>query len=96
MQGQISNRLTDIFGENVRERTRKQYDGVIPHDDLTYKQLHSFVQKVEMKICRDEKLAYQRQKERKQVGKELEIFCEQFDYQYKKCRKTKKSKYCNG
>lgn len=49
-----------------------------------------------MKICRDEKLAYQRQKERKQVGKELEIFCEQFDYQYKKRRKTKKSKYCNS
>lgn len=36
-----------------------------------------------MKIYDDEKLAYQRRKERKQSGKELRTFCEQFSFQHK-------------
>ena len=52
-----------------------------------------------MKICKDEKLAYQRQKERKQLGKELGNFCQQFDNHHRnsfKGKKTKKTITCKG
>ena len=52
-----------------------------------------------MKICKDEKLAYQRQKERKHLGKELGNFCQQFDNHHRNSFKGKKSKKtitCNG
>lgn len=87
--------LPNILAKKVREKVRKQYDGIIPYDNLTYGQLHSFVQKVGMKICKDEKLAYQRQKERKWLGN----FCQQFDNHHKNSfrgNKTKKIITCKG
>ncbi|KRG89538.1 hypothetical protein GLYMA_20G030000v4 [Glycine max] len=71
--------LPRSLGEKVRDKIRSQSaNGDIPYESLSYSQLISYVQKVALKICQDDKIQRQLAKEKAQTKKDLGSFCEQF------------------
>ncbi|KAL5123960.1 hypothetical protein HKD37_02G004443 [Glycine soja] len=71
--------LPRSLGDKVRDKIRSQSaNGDIPYESLSYGQLISYVQKVALKICQDEKIQRQLAKEKAQTKKDLGSFCEQF------------------
>ncbi|KAG5066364.1 hypothetical protein JHK86_010095 [Glycine max] len=69
--------LPRSLGDKVRDKIRSQYNGDIPYESLSYGQLISYVQKVALKICQDEKIQRQLAKEKAQTKRDLGSFCEQ-------------------
>ena len=43
----------------VRDELQTKYDGVIPYQNITYRELHSLIQSVAMKVCRHDKMMRQ-------------------------------------
>ncbi|KAH1198208.1 polyprotein [Glycine max] len=71
--------LPRSLGDKVRDKIRSQSaNGDIPYESLSYGQLISYVQKVVLKICQDDKIQRQLAKEKAQTKKDLGSFCEQF------------------
>ncbi|KAL5165928.1 F-box/kelch-repeat protein [Glycine soja] len=71
--------LPRSLGDKVRDKIRSQSaNGDIPYESLSYAQLISYVQKVALKICQDDKIQRQLAKEKAQTKKDLGSFCEQF------------------
>ncbi|KAL5161934.1 hypothetical protein HKD37_07G019133 [Glycine soja] len=71
--------LPRSLGDKVRDKIRSQSaNGDIPYESLSYGQLISYVQKVALKICQDDKIHRQLAKEKAQTKKYLSSFCEQF------------------
>ncbi|KAL5191724.1 Enzymatic polyprotein [Glycine soja] len=71
--------LPRSLGNKVRDKIRSQSaNGDIPYESLSYGQLISYVQKVALKICQDDKIQRQLAKEKAQTKKDLGSFCEQF------------------
>ncbi|KAL5177446.1 polyprotein [Glycine soja] len=65
--------------DKVRDKIRSQSaNGDIPYENLSYGQLISYVQKVALKICQDDKIQRQLAKEKAQTKRDLGSFCEQF------------------
>ena len=81
--------LPRSLGDKVRNKTRSQsVNGDIPYESLSYGQLISYVQKVVLKICQDDKIQRQLAKEKAQTKRDLQSFCEQFGLSV--CPKQKK------
>uniref|UniRef100_A0A0R0G4K6 DUF7746 domain-containing protein n=1 Tax=Glycine max TaxID=3847 RepID=A0A0R0G4K6_SOYBN len=75
--------------DKVRDKIHSQsVNGDIPYESLSYGQLISYVQKVALKICQDDKIQRQLAKEKAQTKKDLGSFCEQFGLSA--CPKQKK------
>ncbi|XLU74983.1 hypothetical protein S245_034036, partial [Arachis hypogaea] len=71
--------LPKSLGDKVRDKIRSLTpDGIIPYDELSYGQLISFIQKVALKICQDDKIQRQLAREKTQNRIDLGTFCEQF------------------
>ncbi|KAG4963172.1 hypothetical protein JHK82_039843 [Glycine max] len=71
--------LPRSLGDKVRDKIRSQSaNGDIPYENLSYGQLISYVQKVALKICQDDKIQRQLAKEKAQTKRDLGSFCEQF------------------
>ena len=71
--------LSRSLGDKVRDKIRSQSaNGDIPYENLSYGQLISYVQKVALKICQDDKIQRQLAKEKAQTKRDLGSFCEQF------------------
>ena len=71
--------LPRSLGDKVRDKIRSQSaNGDIPYESLSYGQLISYVQKVALKICQDDKIQRQLAKEKAQTKRDLGSFCEQF------------------
>ncbi|KAL5159223.1 putative Polyprotein CP [Glycine soja] len=71
--------LPRSLGDKVRDKIRSQSaNGDIPYESLSYGQLISYVQKVALKICQDDKMQRQLAKEKAQTKRDLGSFCEQF------------------
>ncbi|KAH1262177.1 polyprotein [Glycine max] len=71
--------LPRSLGDKVRDKIHSQSaSGDIPYESLSYGQLISYVQKVALKICQDDKIQRQLAKEKAQTKKDLGSFCEQF------------------
>ncbi|KAG5063956.1 hypothetical protein JHK85_005139 [Glycine max] len=71
--------LPRSLGDKVRDKIRSQSaNGDIPYESLSYSQLISYVQKVALKICQDDKIQRQLAKEKAQTKRDLGSFCEQF------------------
>ncbi|KAL5166080.1 putative Polyprotein CP [Glycine soja] len=71
--------LPRSLGDKVRDKIRSQSaNGDIPYESLSYGQLISYIQKVVLKICQDDKIQRQLAKEKAQTKKDLGSFCEQF------------------
>ncbi|KAH9723797.1 hypothetical protein KPL70_007262 [Citrus sinensis] len=85
--------LPTLLSEKVRNSIKAIYDNRIPHDDLTYGELVSFVNKEGLKVCQDLKLQKRLKWELKKSKQELGGFCKQFNYDP---FKTSTSKDCNG
>ena len=81
--------LPRSLGDKVRDKIRSQSANEdIPYDILSYGQLISYIQKVALKICQDDKIQKQLAKEKAQNKKDLGSFCEQFGFPA--CPKQKK------
>ncbi|RDY00784.1 hypothetical protein CR513_15998, partial [Mucuna pruriens] len=81
--------LPRSLGDNVRDKIRSQSaNGDILYDNLSYRQLISYIQKVALKICQDDKIQRQLAKEKAQNKRDLGSFCEQFGLP--SCSKQKK------
>ncbi|RDX97394.1 hypothetical protein CR513_19838, partial [Mucuna pruriens] len=81
--------LPRSLGDKVRDKIRSQStNGDIPYDNLSYGQLISYIQKVALKICQDDKIQRQLAKEKAQNKRDLGSFCEQFGLPT--CSKQKK------
>ncbi|KAH1148330.1 hypothetical protein GYH30_043114 [Glycine max] len=81
--------LPRSLGDKVRDKIHSQsVNGDIPYESLSYGQLISYVQKVALKICQDDKIQRQLAKEKAQTKKDLGSFCEQFGLSA--CPKQKK------
>ncbi|QHO01622.1 uncharacterized protein DS421_13g416700 [Arachis hypogaea] len=71
--------LPKSLGDKVRDKIRSLTpNGIIPYDELSYGQLISFIQKVALKICQDDKIQRQLAREKTQNRIDLGTFCEQF------------------
>ncbi|KAG5051984.1 hypothetical protein JHK87_004182 [Glycine soja] len=71
--------LPRSLGDKVRDKIRSQsVNGDIPYESLSYGQLISYVQKLALKICQDDKIQRQLAKEKAQTKRDLGSFCEQF------------------
>ncbi|KAH1220949.1 putative Polyprotein CP [Glycine max] len=71
--------LPRSLGDKVRDKIRSQSaNGDIPYESLSYGQLISYVQKVALKICQDDKIQRQLANEKAQTKRDLGSFCEQF------------------
>ncbi|KAH1198911.1 hypothetical protein GmHk_18G052386 [Glycine max] len=71
--------LPRSLGGKVRDKIHSQSaNGDIPYESLSYGQLISYVQKVALKICQDDKIQRQLAKEKAQTKKDFGSFCEQF------------------
>ncbi|KAL5130726.1 polyprotein [Glycine soja] len=71
--------LPRSLGDKVRDKIRSQSaNGDIPYESLSYGQLISYVQKVALKICQDDKIQRQLAKEKAQTKRDLGSLCEQF------------------
>uniref|UniRef100_A0A0R0I5I2 Peptidase A2 domain-containing protein n=1 Tax=Glycine max TaxID=3847 RepID=A0A0R0I5I2_SOYBN len=65
--------LPRSLGDKVRDKIRSQSaNGDIPYESLSYGQLISYVQKVALKICQDDKIQRQLAKEKAQTKRDLE------------------------
>ncbi|KAL5177152.1 hypothetical protein HKD37_08G022961 [Glycine soja] len=65
--------LPRSLGDKVRDKIRSQSaNGDIPYENLSYGQLISYVQKVALKICQDDKIQRQLAKEKAQTKRDLE------------------------
>ncbi|XLT39488.1 hypothetical protein HN873_070780, partial [Arachis hypogaea] len=83
--------LPKSLGDKVRDKIRSLTpDGIIPYDALSYGQIISFIQKVALKICQDDKIQRQLAREKKQNRIDLRTFCEQFGLPACHPRKTKR------
>ncbi|XLU34125.1 hypothetical protein S245_070191, partial [Arachis hypogaea] len=83
--------LPKSLGDKVRDNICSLTpDGIIPYDALSYGQIISFIQKVALKICQDDKIQRQLAREKKQNRIDLETFCEQFSLPACHPRKTKR------
>ncbi|KAH1254682.1 hypothetical protein GmHk_04G011067 [Glycine max] len=72
--------LPRSLGNKVRDKIRSQSaNGDIPYESLSYGQLISYVQKVALKICQDDKIQRQLAKEKAQTKKDLDITSESDD-----------------
>ncbi|KAG5080904.1 hypothetical protein JHK86_004969 [Glycine max] len=92
--------LPRSLGDKVRDKIRSQSaNGDIPYESLSYSQLISYVQKVALKICQDDKIQRQLAKEKAQTKRDLGSFCEQFGlptcHISKYCRLKKKLRNLN-
>ena len=68
-------RLPRLLGDKVRDKIHSQYvNRDIAYDILSYGQLISYVQKVSLKICQDDKIQRQLAKENAQTKKDLGSF----------------------
>ncbi|QHO07564.1 polyprotein [Arachis hypogaea] len=84
-------RLPKSLGDKVRGKIRSLTpNGIIPYDELSYGQLISFIQKVALKICQDDKIQRQLAREKIQNHIELGTFCEQFGLPACHPRKSKR------
>ncbi|KAG4931141.1 hypothetical protein JHK82_048223 [Glycine max] len=71
--------LPRSLGDKVRDKIHSQpANGDIPFESLSYGQLISYVQKVALKICQDDKIQRQLAKEKAQTKRDLGSFYEQF------------------
>ncbi|KAL5131465.1 hypothetical protein HKD37_12G034354 [Glycine soja] len=71
--------LLRLLGDKIRDKIRSQsVNGDIPYDNLSYGQLISYVQKLALKICQDDKIQRQLAKEKAQTKRDLGSFCEKF------------------
>ncbi|KAH1203540.1 hypothetical protein GmHk_17G049760 [Glycine max] len=71
--------LPRSLGDKVRDKIRSQFvNGDIPYESLSYGHLISYVQKVALKFCQDDKIQKQSAKEKAQTKRDLGSFCEQF------------------
>ncbi|KAG4980761.1 hypothetical protein JHK82_034009 [Glycine max] len=71
--------LPRSLGDKVRDKIHnRSTNGDIPYDNLSYGQLISYVQKVALKICQDDKIQRQLAKEKSLNKRDLGSFCEQF------------------
>ncbi|KAL5133985.1 hypothetical protein HKD37_03G007240 [Glycine soja] len=71
--------LPRSLGDKVRDKICSQSaNGDIPYENLSYGQLISYVQKVALKICQEDKIQRQLAKEKAQTKRDLGSFCEQF------------------
>ncbi|XP_057723845.1 uncharacterized protein LOC130939785 [Arachis stenosperma] len=83
--------LPKSLGDKVRDKIRSLTpDGIIPYDELSYGQLISFIQKVALKICQDDKIQRQLAREKTQNRIDLGTFCEQFGLPACHPRKSKR------
>ncbi|XP_057723802.1 uncharacterized protein LOC130939733 [Arachis stenosperma] len=83
--------LPKSLGDKVRDKIRSLTpDGIIPYDELSYGQLISFIQKVALKICQDDKIQRQLAHEKTQNRIDLGTFCEQFGLPACHLRKSKR------
>ncbi|QHO22123.1 polyprotein [Arachis hypogaea] len=83
--------LPKSLGDKVRDKIRSLIpDGIIPYDELSYGQLVSFIQKVALKICQDDKIQRQLAREKNQNRIDLGTFCEQFGLPACHPRKSKR------
>ncbi|QHN77400.1 uncharacterized protein DS421_19g652390 [Arachis hypogaea] len=83
--------LPKSLGDKVRDKIRSLTpDGIIPYDELSYGQLVSFIQKVALKICQDDKIQRQLAREKTQNRIDLGTFCEQFGLPACHPRKSKR------
>ncbi|XP_015949916.1 uncharacterized protein LOC107474791 [Arachis duranensis] len=83
--------LPKSLGDKVRDKIRSLTpDRIIPYDELSYGQLISFIQKVALKICQDDKIERQLAREKTQNRIDLETFCEQFGLPACHPRKSKR------
>ena len=81
--------LLRSLGDKVRDKIHSQFvNGDIPYESLSYGQLISYVQKVALKICQDDKIQRQLAKEKAQTKRDLGSFYEQFGLPV--CPKQKK------
>ncbi|KAH1198123.1 hypothetical protein GmHk_18G051751 [Glycine max] len=81
--------LPRSLGDKIRDKIRSQsVNGDIPYKSLSYSQLISYVQKVALKICQDDKIQRQLAKEKAQTKRDLGSFYEQF--RLPTCPKQKK------
>ncbi|KAL5148481.1 hypothetical protein HKD37_13G035521 [Glycine soja] len=84
--------LPRSLGDKVRDKMRSQSaNGDIPYENLSYGQLISYVQKVALKICQDDKIQRQLAKEKAQTKRDLGSFCEQFGLPASPKQKKKQS-----
>ncbi|RDY12288.1 hypothetical protein CR513_02941, partial [Mucuna pruriens] len=66
-------------GDKVRDKICSQSaNGDIPYDNLSYEQLISYIQKVALKICKDDKIQRQLAKKKAKNKRDLGSFYEQF------------------
>uniref|UniRef100_A0A0R0K963 DUF7746 domain-containing protein n=1 Tax=Glycine max TaxID=3847 RepID=A0A0R0K963_SOYBN len=71
--------LPRSLGDKARDKIHSQsVNGDISYENLSYGQLISYVQKVALKICQDDKIQRQLAKEKAQTKRDLGSFCEQF------------------
>ncbi|KAL5180742.1 hypothetical protein HKD37_01G001813 [Glycine soja] len=71
--------LPRSLGDKARDKIRSQsVNGDIPYESLSYNQLISYVQKMALKICQDDKIQRQLAKEQAQTKRDLGSFCEKF------------------
>ncbi|QHN96420.1 Protein FAR-RED IMPAIRED RESPONSE [Arachis hypogaea] len=83
--------LPKSLGDKVWDKIRSLTpDGIIPYDELSYGQLISFIQKVALKICQDDKIQRQLAHEKTQNRIDLGTFCEQFGLPVCHPRKSKR------
>ncbi|KAH1249428.1 hypothetical protein GmHk_05G012775 [Glycine max] len=81
--------LPKSLGDKVRDKIRSQSaNGDIPYENLSYGQLISYVQKVALKICQDDKIQRQLAKEKAQtkrdLGKKPRIISQQIEEDFQK------------
>ncbi|XLU67318.1 hypothetical protein S245_026371, partial [Arachis hypogaea] len=86
--------LPKSLGDKVKDKIRSLTPNeIIPYDELTYGQLISFIQKVTLKICQDDKIQRQLAREKTQNCIDLGTFCEQFGFPA--CHPTKSKRPSN-
>ncbi|XP_043687484.1 uncharacterized protein LOC122638696 [Telopea speciosissima] len=83
--------LPSVFSEKIKQRLRKENNGEIPYQNLTYGDLINTIHEEGIALCTDLKLAKQMKKENKSY-KELGGFCEQYGFPVPKPPSNKKDK----
>ncbi|XP_070017384.1 uncharacterized protein [Nicotiana sylvestris] len=72
--------LPRLFVKKVRTKIRDRFNGQIPYDNLTYRDLISFINVTGLDLCTDLKLKSLIKKDRLQSKAELGSFCQDFGY----------------
>ena len=73
-------RLPTLFAENIRQRIRDVYNGRIPYESLTYKELITFIDNEGLGFCTYLKLKSQMKKKKQNNKIELGKFCSYHRY----------------